>query len=38
MGIYLFAGSWILFLFGITAVIFFAKSWPILHTGSFRVL
>jgi len=32
MGIYLFAGSWILFLFGITAVIFFAKSWPILHT------
>lgn len=32
MGVYLFAASWILFLFGILAIVFFVKSWPILHT------
>lgn len=32
IGIYLFAASWILFLFGILAVIFFARNYPIVHT------
>merc|ERR1711997_752417 len=31
-GLYLFAACWILFLFGILAIIFFAKDYPVVHT------
>jgi len=31
-GIYLFAASWILFLFGILAVVFFMRSMPVIYT------
>lgn len=37
-GIYLFAASWILFLFGILAIVFFAKGYPVVHTGTYRCL
>jgi hypothetical protein len=29
---YLFAASWVLFLFGILAIVFFARSYPVVHT------
>jgi len=32
IGMYLFAACWILFLFGILAIIFAAKHWPVVHT------
>jgi len=32
LGMYLFAACWILFLFGILAIVFFAKGYPIVHT------
>jgi len=32
LGIYLFAACWILFLFGILAIVFFANSYPWIHT------
>jgi len=32
MGMYLFAACWILFIFGILAIIFLAKNWPVVHT------
>jgi len=32
IGIYLFAASWILFLFGILAIVFFARNYPWIHT------
>ena len=31
-GIYLFAATWILFLFGILAIVFFARDYPVVHT------
>jgi len=31
-GIYLFAASWILFIFGILAIVFFSKGYPVVHT------
>merc|ERR1712087_186436 len=34
MGMYLFAACWILFIFGILAIIFLAKNWPVVHTVS----
>jgi FtsH-binding integral membrane protein len=37
-GIYLFAASWILFLFGIMAIIFFARDYPMIHTGNLKKL
>ena len=33
LGIYLFAACWILFLFGILAIVFFARNYPWVHTG-----
>jgi len=32
LGIYLFAACWILFLFGILAIVFFARNYPWVHT------
>jgi len=32
LGMYLFAACWILFLFGILAIVFFSKGYPIVHT------
>lgn len=32
IGIYLFAATWILFLFGILAIVFFARDYPVVHT------
>jgi protein lifeguard len=32
MGIYLFAACWILFIFGILAVVFWARQYPIVNT------
>lgn len=32
LGMYLFAASWILFLFGILAIVFYANGYPVLHT------
>ena len=31
-GIYLFAATWILFIFGILAIVFFARNYPVVHT------
>ena len=31
-GMYLFAGSWVLFLFGIIAIIFSVNGYPVLYT------
>ena len=38
IGIYLFAASWILFLFGILAIVFFARNYPWIHTGTIKIL
>ena len=38
IGIYLFAASWILFLFGILAIVFFARNYPWIHTGTIKLL
>merc|ERR1719382_93790 len=32
LGMYLFAACWILFLFGILAIVFFARNYPWIHT------
>jgi len=32
LGMYLFAACWILFLFGILAIVFFSKGYPVVHT------
>merc|ERR1719493_667631 len=32
IGMYLFAAVWILFLFGILAIVFASNGWPIIHT------
>merc|ERR1712047_149363 len=32
IGMYLFAATWILFIFGILAIVFFAKGYPVVHT------
>jgi len=32
LGMYLFAAVWILFLFGILAIVFASNGWPIVHT------
>jgi hypothetical protein len=32
LGLYLFAASWILFIFGILACVFFARGYPVIHT------
>ena len=32
LGMYLFAATWILFIFGILAIVFFAKGYPVVHT------
>ena len=29
---YLFAATWILFIFGILAIVFFARGYPVVHT------
>ena len=38
MGIYLFAASMVLFLFGIMAIIFWARDYPIIHTGDYLLI
>merc|ERR1711963_250951 len=32
IGMYLFACTWILFIFGILAIVFFARNYPVIHT------
>lgn len=32
IGMYLFAATWILFIFGILAIVFFARGYPVVHT------